>query len=330
MSNIFNKHTLWPHLPAALLVAIMLAAFGWIWPLPDPAPVHFGTHGLPDRWGAPWEIPLVMLVTAIIAIGLSTAVDNVWSQQEQRKRFNWLSLLDELFLSFLAAITIQYTLILSQQPYVFRHSWGLTLALAMASCLGAAVLEYQRPFAPGRIPQPVTPEDTRQIEQDVASHQKSGHNWVYWDAQNPRYVKWYLPIFGIGLLVLGVTSWGDNRLAASMALISGLLVLLFIAGGFRARVTSTAFSLRVGLLGIPLLTLKCTEIAEVNVHTFSPLADFGGYGIRRNREMLAFFLKGEQGVRLVTQQGKQYLVGSDRPQRLAAVIRAALNNPGTS
>ena len=97
MTNRFNTQTLWPHLPAALLIAMMLAALGWAWPFPDPAPVHFDGHGLPDRWGAPWEIPLIMILTAIIALGLSMAVDNVWSQQEKRKRFNWLSLLDELF-----------------------------------------------------------------------------------------------------------------------------------------------------------------------------------------------------------------------------------------
>ena len=170
-------------------------------------------------------------------------------------------------------------------------------------------------------------EDTRQIEHEVALRQNAVQRWVYWDAQNPRYVKWYLPVFGAGLLVLGATSWTSNRWAASMAFFGGLLVLLLCAGGFRTRVTPAAFSLRAGLLGIPLLTLKTSDITEVQVHTFSPLADFGGYGIRRNRQMLAFFLQGRQGVKLATRQGRQYLVGSDQPQRLAAVILAAVNTP---
>jgi hypothetical protein len=329
MDKIVNTHSLMAHLPAALLVALILAAFGWAWPFPDPAPVHFGSHGLPDRWGAPWEVPLIILLVTAITIGLSVTVDNAWSQQELCKRFNWLSLLDELVLSVLAATAIQYALALDHRLYEFHYSWVLTIALAAASCSMAAIAEYRRSFSRRRIP-PRILEDTQQIEREVSSRQVSGHTWAYWDTQNPRYVKWYLPIFGVGMMILGLTSWGENRWAASLAFFGGLLVLAVIAGGFRTRVTPTTVSLRAGLFGIPLLTVRHTEIDEVKVHTFSPLADFGGYGIRRNRRMLAFFLQGEQGVRLITRQGKQYLLGSDRPQRLAAVIRAAVNTPVAS
>lgn len=58
-------------------------------------------------------------------------------------------------------------------------------------------------------------------------------------------------------------------------------------------------------------------------HAFNAVRDFGGYGIRANREMRAFFFQGERGVKVTTSDGRRYLIGSDHPARLAAVIEAA-------
>jgi hypothetical protein len=94
-------------------------------------------------------------------------------------------------------------------------------------------------------------------------------------------------------------------------------------GGLRVSVTPERVRVRLGFLGIPLLTLKIIDLAEVQVHQFSPLADFGGYGIRFNAQIKAYFLRGNRGVKLTTVRGKNYLIGSDRPERLSAVIQIA-------
>jgi hypothetical protein len=60
----------------------------------------------------------------------------------------------------------------------------------------------------------------------------------------------------------------------------------------------------------------------VETHEFSPLRDFGGYGIRANKGMSGYFLRGNRGVKLTTANGKKYLIGSDNADRLAAVISA--------
>jgi hypothetical protein len=38
--------------------------------------------------------------------------------------------------------------------------------------------------------------------------------------------------------------------------------------------------------------------------------------------MKAYFLTGNMGVKLTLSDGKRYLIGSDHPERLAAVIKA--------
>ena len=139
------KHPLWTHIPGALLWVAMFVAFWRVWPLPDPAPAHFGGDGTPDRWGAQWEIPLIVLLVSLVAIAVSIAVDEFWARQEKRKRFNWASLIDEVFLGFLTAMTFQYVEALETTPYFFRHSWSLTGGLVLIAALGAVLLEIMRP-----------------------------------------------------------------------------------------------------------------------------------------------------------------------------------------
>jgi len=42
--------------------------------------------------------------------------------------------------------------------------------------------------------------------------------------------------------------------------------------------------------------------------------------------MTAYYLRGSKGVKLETAGGRKYLVGSDRPEDLLAVIRTVLES----
>ena len=173
------KHPLWTHIPGALLWVAMFVAFWRVWPLPDPAPAHFGSDGTPDRWGAQWEIPLIVLLVSLVAIAVSIAVDEFWARQEKRKRFNWASVIDEVFLGFLTAMTFQYVEALETTPHFFRHSWSLTGGLVLIAALGAVLLEIMRPHRSTTLTG--VQEDVSQLETEVASRQRSGQPWVYWE-----------------------------------------------------------------------------------------------------------------------------------------------------
>ena len=54
---------------------------------------------------------------------------------------------------------------------------------------------------------------------------------------------------------------------------------------------------------------------------YAPLKDFGGYGIRFGKGMKAYILRGTRGVKITTLNGKKYLVSSDHPERLLAVLQ---------
>jgi len=133
-------HPLWTHAPAASLCALMVVAFWRAWPLPDPAPVHFGANGVPDRFGEPWEMLVVLSVVSMVAIGVSVAIDETWVRQERlRRRFNWFAAFDEIGIAFLAAVTLDYLAAVAVSPPVLHLSWGSHCRARCRICSAGAV-----------------------------------------------------------------------------------------------------------------------------------------------------------------------------------------------
>ena len=63
------------------------------------------------------------------------------------------------------------------------------------------------------------------------------------------------------------------------------------------------------------------KIAEAKAVTYSPIADYGGWGIRGWGKNIALNARGNRGVRLTLQGGSHVLVGSQRPEELAQALK---------
>lgn len=69
------------------------------------------------------------------------------------------------------------------------------------------------------------------------------------------------------------------------------------------------------------------DIRSFEPVTYSPLRDYGGWGLRRGRSGWAFNVKGNRGVLLIFGDGKTLLIGSQAADELAAAMLAA-REPG--
>jgi len=293
------------------------------WPWPESIPVHFGRGGRVDRTGSPWELVIALFILPLGFVVISFLADEHWARRERRKRFNWISLIDEVILSNMTALAaFSFGDELRQGTAArFSYPWLLFLILAVGSVGLGVVLELRRPWRP----EPGVPEEPEDLQvsgdADVLARTREGRKWAYFESQNPLWISAVILLASLSLLVGAWNTWNHSRvIAIFMACMAALMMLVF--GGFRSTVSSEGLKLRLGILGIRLLRIERSEIREVVVHQFSPLADFGGWGIRRGKGMWGYFLGGNRGVKIVTAAGKKYLIGSDTPDRLAAVLQA--------
>jgi hypothetical protein len=337
MTNTFETkkrklvHPWWAHLPALAALAFFLVSLFATLPLPGWAPVHFGFDGEPDRYGNPWGFVAIVIVLSVFFIVLSGFLDEQWARQEKKKSFNWLCWLDDITVGWLSATGAGYLLFLRDGGYNFTLPWGLIGAVTGGAVILSLILETLRPYRPyaGK----VTESKPEILEQDLARQIKDSASFIYWESQNPVYVtiiSVLLPLVFLGSSLMVWFTSGWELFAAIYFTFSTLIsigVISLVYGGQRTIATRDDIFIRWGLAGIKVLKLKTAEVDSVELQEFSPLKDFGGYGIRFNREMQAYYLRGSRGVKITMHNGKKYLIGSDRAERLLAVLKLLTGRP---
>ncbi len=91
--------------------------------------------------------------------------------------------------------------------------------------------------------------------------------------------------------------------------------------------------LNVRLYPFPPRTIPVSSIREASVRHYSPLGEFGGWGMRINkRSGRAYNAYGNMGVQLVLSDGARVLVGSQQSEELLTALRQAgggFGSPGS-
>lgn len=152
-----------------------------------------------------------------------------------------------------------------------------------------------------------------------------------------RFRQWffYLPV----AIVTGVVWWqfiqqivlgrpvGDepipNWLAWALTMVFGLGFPAFTA------VVRMITEVRPGDLSVRLFPFRAAsipvaEIASAVSREYSPMREYGGWGIRMSRgHGRAYNAAGNQGVQLVLKSGDRILIGTQQPEQLLAALRTA-------
>ena len=315
-------HPLWIHLPSFIALATFVALLVGSGPLPSEAPIHFGPDGKADNWGSPAGIFMLVVALAAGLILISVLLSELWARQERQKTFNPLSLIDELFVGWMAAMGIEYLAVVNAGGTVFLFPWQSTLLWVGAITAAAAVLEKLRPYR--RYDHQVDIENTWQLREKTEERIRNGDPLVYWESQNPAWMTVVLTLLATTMFTGAVANlFSEAPWVSAMLFPLGVLVLLLV-GGIRTTVTREQITVRFGTPGFRVLSLRTSDLASVQMRNFEPLRDFGGYGIRENREMKAYYVRGTRGVLLTTAEGKRHLVGSDSPERLAAFMQVVV------
>lgn len=113
----------------------------------------------------------------------------------------------------------------------------------------------------------------------------------------------------------------DGLVWAITAICGVLVPLLFLA----MRLETTVDGQGVRLHYVPLRNrwIDASDIHSHEVATYRPIREWGGWGIRFGfRRGWAYTAYGNRGVQLVLADGRQLLVGSQRPEALAAALEA--------
>ena len=100
---------------------------------------------------------------------------------------------------------------------------------------------------------------------------------------------------------------------------------------FTFVVHSEGVDIWIGLAKIFRKRIRKSEIKSWEVRRFSPMRDFGGWGIRRGKDgTWAYFFEGRQGVLIRREKGGKYLLGSRNSLQLLQAIEKSVGRKAES
>lgn len=145
-------------------------------------------------------------------------------------------------------------------------------------------------------------------------------------------------VYGYGIISQLVYDepFGDEPMSDTALVISGLaailfclaVVVLFVISGLETRVGRDGLYVRFYPFHLRQRKIPLEKVASFRAVTYRPIWDYGGWGLRCGRGGRAYNASGRRGVRLEFYDGKHLLIGSQRPEELAAAIESLLRSQG--
>lgn len=148
--------------------------------------------------------------------------------------------------------------------------------------------------------------------------------WLWVILLGPALLFWY---GAVRQLVFGVP-WG-NRPAPDAVLfliwLFGGVVLpgLFLLIHLHTEVRDDGVYVRFAPFRRRFEGWRFQDITEIVPRDYSPLKEFGGWGVRVGPSGKAYNVKGHSGIQLVLRTGKRILIGTQHPDRFMAAVEQA-------
>ena len=101
-----------------------------------------------------------------------------------------------------------------------------------------------------------------------------------------------------------------------------ILSLLFFIMKLETRITDTGIAVRFYPIQLKFRNYNWEEIDQIYLRKYSPLLEYGGWGIRYSLtgKGKALNVSGKMGLQLVFKDGRKLLIGTSKPEDLIQVL----------
>ena len=135
---------------------------------------------------------------------------------------------------------------------------------------------------------------------------------------------WVIVMF---LLVAGVVLWQMNAqpppLVIELLIMVPVLAVDLLLAYMRLDVEVSPGQINARLIPFVKRKIAIADLQRWEARKYSPLGEYGGWGIRGLGSNKALNARGNRGVQLVFRSGDKLLIGSQRADELASAISAA-------
>lgn len=135
-------------------------------------------------------------------------------------------------------------------------------------------------------------------------------------AEKQRFTQWWFWLI-ILLVVAFAFYYEESTLERVVALIIPLFLFIL---NLETEISQEGISVRFFPFHLKKKFFAWDEIAKAEVREYSPLLEYGGWGIRRGKSGRAYNVKGKMGLQLVLKNGKKVLIGTQKAEELKQIL----------
>jgi len=168
-----------------------------------------------------------------------------------------------------------------------------------------------------------SPEDSYKYDESYHQNQKENRVQLPGEVEEPfvevqsfdQIWVWILLGLQIAFVFLPLLLTGQPFTAILLTGALLLMVLVLMSSiKLHTRIDDNGIHYRMNPLHWKNRFIPWDEIDQVFVRQYSPLKEYGGWGIRYGRNGMALNVKGNQGIQIVRKNGKRILLGTQRPE----------------
>lgn len=310
-----------PVVMTAIAVVLMVV---WIPELPATVAMHWSGGG-PDGFAPVWVAPVLVGALGVGLPGLFASIVLISSRGgEWGPTFRFLGAV-VLGTTTLLVIGITWSLGMQRGLEDARDAPSVLVPLAVGAGLGvlagiAAWFAQPKLVASGEV------GDSGATAPTVGALQLVPGERAVW-ARTTMMSK--VAMFGlaavVAALVVGTIVLGATGSAGWWAMLASTLLLLLLTGAifvFRVRVDRAGLTVR-SAVGVPRFRIPLDDVAEARVVIVSPMAEFGGWGLRVGLDgRFGVVLRAGEALQVTRRDNRVFVVAVDDATTAAALLVA--------
>ena len=139
--------------------------------------------------------------------------------------------------------------------------------------------------------------------------------------ENQRFTQWWLWVILLSFPIISVGPFDENRINFYHVMIGIGIPLLFYTFQLRLKVNSEGLHYQFFPFHFKPHTIKIEDIEKYKVMEYSPLKEYGGWGIKYGFKGKAYNVSGNKGVKIFLTNGLNIMFGSQKYNELAKALK---------
>ena len=140
--------------------------------------------------------------------------------------------------------------------------------------------------------------------------------------ENQKFTQWWLWVILLSFPIIALGPFDENTVNIYHVLIGLFIPFLFYLFELRLKVNVEGLHYQFSPFHFKSHTIKLEDIESIKAMEYSPLKEYGGWGIKYGFKGKAYNVSGNKGVKIYLKNGLNIMFGSQKHNDLAKALKS--------